>query len=137
MFWKKRKPNKKTLLDFKSSNQRNAFRYRHGARYIPEIVFLGKKLNLLDISASGTSFTAENFSAGDSDYVKLDLNDPETKIMPVLSLKINILSRDEDSNVCHCCFENITEEQEELIHRYILNKQKTYLKKRRKRDSSR
>ncbi len=136
MFWKKQTENEKLFLDFQSSNQRNAFRYKHGEKNGPEIVFPGKKLQLLDISASGVSFKAENFFAGTIEDVQLDLNDSETQKMPVLSLKIKILSKDNETGVCHCCFENITEEQEELIHQYVLNKQKAAIKKKKKSDSS-
>ncbi len=130
MFWKKRKTNKKPLFDFASSNQRNAFRYRHDDNNRPEITFLGKKVHLLDISASGTSFKAENFSPGDIDNVKLDLNDPDTKKQSLISLKIKIVSKDDNTCICHCCFENITEHQKNLIHQYILDKQKKAIKKK-------
>ena len=136
MFWKKRKTGKKRILDFESSNQRQAFRYKHGELNGPEIVFLGKKLRLLDISASGASFKEKDFSSKDSDDIQLDLNAPGTKKLPVLSLKIKILSRDNRTGICHCRFENITEEQKELIHKYILNAQKAAIKKRKKSDSS-
>ncbi len=136
MFWKKQKKNKKLLLDFQSSNQRNAFRYRHGEKKRPEIVFLGKKSQLLDISASGVSFKAEDCIAGDIDDVQLDLNDSETRKFPVLSLKIKVLSKDNKTGICHCCFKHNTEEQKELIHQYILDKQKAAIKKRKKSDSS-
>jgi len=136
LFWKKQTENNKIFLDFQSSSRRNAFRYKHGEKNGPEIIFLGKKLHLLDISASGVSFKAEDFSAGDIDDVQLDLNDSETRKIPVLSLKIKILSKDKETGVCHCCFENNTEEQEELIHQYILDKQKAAIKKRKKSDSS-
>ena len=137
MFWKKRKTNKKIFFDFQSSSRRNAFRYKHEAINGPEIIFLGKKLRLLDISATGVSFKAKDFTAGALDDVQLDLNDSETKKKPVLSLKIKILSKVNETGVCHCCFENITEEQEDIIHQYILDKQKAAIKKRKKSDSSR
>ncbi len=136
MSWKKQTKNEKIFLDFPSSNQRHAFRYRHGEKKGPEIVFLGKKLQLLDISASGVSFKAENFVAGDIDDVQLDLNDSETRKLPVLSLRIKILSKDSETGVCHCCFKHNTEEQKEVIHQYILDKQKAAIQKRKKSDSS-
>ncbi len=136
MFWKKQKTSKKILLDFESSNQRDAFRYKHGNKDGPEIIFLGKQFNLLDISASGTSFKSKDFSEGDSDYVNLDLNDPETRELPLIPLKIKILSKDKDTDICHCCFEGITEEQEDLIHQYILDKQKASIKKKKNHDPS-
>lgn len=131
MFWKKQQKNNEIIIDNNSSNQRDAFRYQSENSNSIELKFMGKKVNLLDISAGGVSFQNADFSVNESDLVDLDLNFPGMKRVPVLSFEIKIISIDK-KNICHSIFEKISIDEEEILHEYILKQQKKKLKEMKK-----
>jgi len=131
LFWKKPQNNETAIFHDGSQNQRCAFRYKSEDLNRPGFVFLGQQVKLIDISASGASFRNRGFAAGDSGPVELVLNN-SVHPMP-LTIKIIMI---DSKDVCHCCFEKITEEQKEILHHYVLMKQKAAIRERKKRDTS-
>ncbi len=135
MFWKKKQNNTEIILSDEIQNQRYAFRFKSGEANQLDFIFLGHRVKSIDISASGVSFENKGFSVGDSDHVELALKNSDLQDFQTISVTIKILMID-DKDVCHCCFENITEEQKEILHHYVLKQQKRAIRERRKRDTS-
>ena len=132
MCWKKPLyQDSKTTLESPTSDQRSAYRYRADCSDCLEVMFLGKKLPLFDISAGGISFFNQGFSVNDTDVVYFDLNLPFMKKVPVFSCRLKIISIDEN-RLCHLEFSGISETEEEIIHLYVLKQQEKQLKKIKK-----
>ncbi|MFO7749770.1 MAG: PilZ domain-containing protein [Desulfobacteraceae bacterium] len=111
-----------------SDDQRGAYRLPTDRQNGLETVFLGKKVLLYDISAGGISFDNKGFNIDDQDRIDLDLNLCGLKPIPILSFTAKIITID-DRNLCHLVFQDITREQEEIIHQYILLRQKAWIKR--------
>lgn len=122
MFWKK----KNTSIDISVSNsdsRREAFRFTPFDGELFHVVFLGKKLRILDISAGGVSFENKGFKVNDADIIEIDLREFGRLNQRKISLKTRILSIDA-KNICHTEFDGISVEQEDLLHHFVYSLQK-------------
>jgi len=128
LFWKKQQKNGSVQLETDSDDQRGYYRLPADLQSRLETVFLGKKVILYDISAGGISFYNQGFTIDDQDRIDLDLNLWGMKPIPMLSLTARIITID-DRNLCHLIFQDITQEQKEIIHQYILLRQKIWIKR--------
>ncbi len=126
MFWKKKKASETPVIA-EPSNSREAFRYTFKRPDAPVIVFKGRQLPLINISASGLAFENYQFSESDTDTVELNLEIPNFNGDPGIRPRVRILTIDKQG-VCHCIFENNSPEQEEIIHKYLLEMQKKDLR---------
>ncbi len=127
MFWKKKKQFT-SLFTHASSDKRDAYRLAFGRDEAPEILFKGKKVSLINLSAGGTAFKNAGFSVGDRDTVTVALR-MFPDVPPVsLALEIEIMEIDTE-NICRCLFRNRSEDSTETIHKFLLEKQKQTLKK--------
>lgn len=125
MFWKKKKPATE-LLRYDSDDLRHAFRYHFKEGRGFSMTFKGKTVLVLDIGAGGLAFKNQGFQPGDTDTVRFSLEIPRYRGNPLVSAGLRILTIDGES-VCHCVFENCPPEQEELLHKYVLEMQKNDL----------
>ena len=127
MFWKKKSEKPKSLI--KSSPEiRGAFRVQPLLKQPIIFMFMGKRINALDISAGGISFKNQNFVSGKVDKVKFKLpGDPlpiETKLQIVRIIK--------EKNLCCCQFVDLSTDQDDQIARYVLECQKRDLRMQKK-----
>ena len=128
MFLRKKKAGIKAVNPDDRDDKREAYRYifRDGRR--PYLTFLGKSTHLMNISAGGMAFKNNDFSLGDTDRIRLSLEDTsnpgETSILDTQT-RIFHISRD---GICHCSFEDLAPDQAERIHKYVLEMQKKDLK---------
>ena len=111
------------MIIYETDNKREAFRYNPTPPNTLAIDFLGKSIDLIDISAGGVSFKDRGFAKGEGDKISLDLREPDLKRSRIISIAIKILDIDA-REICHCIFENPSEDQVEEIHRFLLIKQK-------------
>ncbi|WP_022668892.1 PilZ domain-containing protein [Desulfospira joergensenii] len=108
-------------------DKREAFRYIFSRENRPSLSFLGKSVKLINISAGGLAFENNGFSIDDQDRIHLNLDIPDAKKKFVLTAMARISHIDRES-ICRCIFEDLDREQEEEIHRYVLEKQKKDLR---------
>jgi hypothetical protein len=125
LFWKKKnKPSEGSRIKA-PSDHRGAFRISPDPDNPLTLHFKNKKINALDISSKGLSFTNDGFQSRKRYPVHFHLPG-ETDI---ISTKLDILRIDEEQ-ICHCAFNLLTPDQEDAIHRYVLNRQKEDLRSR-------
>lgn len=125
MFWKKKKPVTDVIND-KSSDQRESYRYHFKKGQGFQIEFKKKKVWVLNISAGGMAFSNKGFQQFDFDFIKFSLDIPNFKGDPTFFAGLRILKIDQNK-LCHCIFEQCSLEQHELIHKYVLEMQKNDL----------
>ena len=121
MFWKK----KKTFeleLDSRYSDNRSAYRIAPD-RTKPVIVSIkGNSFHALNVSGTGIAFRSHNFSEGTRTAATIRLPS-EDRIFPVV---LEIVAKQGD--LCRCCFREIHEDAENLLHSYILELQKSKIR---------
>ncbi len=122
MFWKKKKISTEKFIH-ESSNKRETFRFEFDDESNFQIEFNTKQLVIINLSATGMSFHNEDFVMGDSGMVKFYFIFTNIKSPIPIKLEMQIIKIDEN-NICHGIFENCSEEKKEIIHKYILEKQK-------------
>jgi len=135
LFWKKAKPASEHLpapdiLDTREDqNQRDAFRYVFEEKERITVLFLGKTVPVVDISAGGMAFINQGFSQYDADHIQLDLDIPNHRGSTLFTALVRILFISPEQ-ICRCIFENCTIEQYEMLHKYVLELQKKRLRNR-------
>ncbi len=125
MFWKKKKP-ETDGISHTSTDSREAFRYAFKPGTGFDLEFKGQQVKVINISAGGLSFENTHFSRLDSAPVHLCLDVPNYIGHTDFTVDLKILTIDEN-NVCHCIFERCTPEDQELLHKYVLELQKNDL----------
>lgn len=119
-----------SIEQMEEQEQREAFRYVfQGERSLP-MVFKDKQVQVLDISAGGLAFKNRGFAQYEADRITLCLDIPHFTGKPSFSAQLRILTITKNGT-CHCIFENCTIEEYEIIHKYVLEMQKTDIKKMR------
>lgn len=122
MFWKKKKISTEKFIH-ESSDKRKTFRFEFDDKSNFQIEFNTKQLAIINLSATGMSFHNEGFETGDSGMVKFYFIFTDIKSPAPIKLEMQIIKIDEN-NICHGIFKNCSEENREIIHKYILEKQK-------------
>ena len=124
---KKKKTGIDALNPGEQDDKREAYRYHFNDDQRPSLIFLGKPVLLINISAGGLAFKNGDFSLGDTDQIHLNLNIPGSMESAVLTAKAKIfhISRE---GICRCSFEDMPPDQAELIHKYVLEMQKKDLR---------
>lgn len=123
MFWKKKTRTEAQSDLIEDKDQRAAFRYVFKKTDQPVMIFKGKEVRILDISAGGLAFENKGFARYDADQVSLHLEMPNFYGEPILSARVRILYLTQ-TNICHSIFENCTVDGYEMIHKYVLEMQK-------------
>lgn len=122
MFWKKKKISTEKFTH-QSSDKRETFRLEFDRHDRFEIDFRSKQIHLSDLSASGMSFENEGFKDNDSGVVRFFFTFKNLKSPVSIKLELQIIKIDSD-NICHAIYVNCSEENKEIIHKYVLEKQK-------------
>ena len=122
MFWKKKKISTEKFTH-ESSDKRETFRFEFDGRTNFEIEFKEKIFPLINLSAAGMSFNNQDFSVNDCGMIKFSLTFSNLQSPVPIILEMKIIRIDEN-NICHAIFLNCSEENKEIIHKYILKKQK-------------
>jgi len=109
--------------------QRDTFRYIFTPEKRLSMQFMGRTLEILDISAGGLAFANHGFKQYEADKISLALEMPNYNENPVFTAQTRILHITAN-NICHCIFENCAVEEYEIIHKYVLEMQKQDLNPR-------
>ncbi len=125
MFWRKKKSETEIIPD-DADELRNAFRYHFKEGRGFSILFKGKEVTVLNLSAKGVSFKNNGFKPNDTDSIGFTLDIPNYNGNTSFVAELKILTIDKDQ-VCHCNFEQCSSEQQELLHKYVLELQKNDL----------
>lgn len=127
MFWKKKSDKPKSLIKA-SAEVRGAFRVEPLPKQPIAFLFMGKRVNALDISAGGISFRNNGFPNGRTENVKFKLpGDPK-----VVDTKLQIVRIISEKNMCCCQFVDLRPDQDDQIARYVLERQKYDLRMQKK-----
>ncbi len=119
MFWKKNKLKGKGVLFNSPPDSRRAFRVSPSSRDPMRFQVGHQDVPVLNISSGGASFQGEGFQVGSRYPVRFQLPTGA----PPIDAKVEILEVGPDQKV-RCKFCGLTEEQENLIHQYVLYRQK-------------
>jgi len=117
LFWKK----KKTInvaLDARHSDNRAAYRIAPDSDRPVIISIDDETFNALNISGTGIAFRSDTFEVGKRTAAMIRLPSDD-KVFPVV---LEVVAKQQD--LCRCCFREIHEEAENLLHSYILELQK-------------
>lgn len=133
MFWKKKKesesPKKETkpagkgIIKSTPAETREAFRIAPLPSDPIELEFSGKIVDVVDISVGGLSFHNDGFELGEQE-VEFSLPGGGH----LVQAKLNLIKIIEDKNLCRCRFINLHPDDEDMISRYVLERQKHDLK---------
>jgi hypothetical protein len=121
LFWKK----KKTIdvaLDPKHNDNRAAYRIAPDSDRPVILTIAGQSFNALNISGNGAAFRAQDFEPGSRAAATIRLPGEE-RVFPVV---LEVVSRQGD--LCRCCFRDIHQDAENLLHSYILELQKSKIR---------
>jgi len=126
LFWKK-KIKVESIEPMNTNDQRETFRYVFTEDRSLSMVFKQKPVKILNISAGGMAFINNGFKQYEADKINLFLDIPNFNGDPRFPTLVRILNITKN-DVCHCIFENLTIEEYEIIHKYVLEMQKIDLK---------
>jgi hypothetical protein len=118
LFWKKKKEEKK-MFEVPEGN-RGAYRVYPSADS-PILVKIkgGKTSKAVDICAGGISFPNDSYEVGSTHDCKIKLSrDVEPFAAKVIIHKID------DTDVCRCSITDTTDEQDDMVHHYVMERQK-------------
>lgn len=120
MFSKKNKTTEEGSKHFKAPEEsRQSFRVAPSPHKPLKVESDNTEATVLNISSGGMAFRSSKFVPGKIYRVKFNLPNDDKPI----TAKMEILAVGEDDQ-CRCRFYNLTQEQENQIHRYVLNRQK-------------
>jgi hypothetical protein len=114
LFWKTGKTTEQ-IFSVNATDQRSSFRVVPPSDHPLQTVFRGRTVSVEDIGAAGLSFSDDDFRAGDSDVVVLELPGASGPI----SARTEIIAVD-GKNICHCRFVGLDEDAFNAIHKYML-----------------
>ncbi len=132
MFWKNNTGSGKDTVSsayFKApADSRLAFRVYPSEDDPLFLKVTGKKLRVHDISSTGIAFECSGFKDSTIHPVQLNLPNDSATIFGI----IEIISTDiiDGKNICRSKLYDLTSEQEDKIHSYVLSRQKAELESR-------
>ena len=86
----------------------------------------GKTSKAVDICAGGISFPNDNHEIGSTHDCKIKLS----RDVEPFSAKV-IIHKIDDTNVCRCSITDTTDEQDDLVHHYVMERQKDDIKNKK------
>ena len=125
MFWKK---GDRSTVTFTYEDpvgcQRQTFRVHPADDQPIDLVFMGKKTKVLNISAGGMAFENQNFSAGDSEELSMTLPGENR----LFSCVVTVLRMDDSNKICFSKFTDVDADSADVLHHYVLARQKQVLR---------
>jgi hypothetical protein len=118
LFWKEKQNNSK-VFSLESKDRRFFYRVFPPANAPMVFEFGGEKVQVINIGAGGLAFKNKGFKSRDTQTIELLLPYQDVTLAPVLEVETI-----DDQNVCHCLFREIGEDEIEVIHQYVLKRQK-------------
>tara|TARA_B100000686_G_scaffold352509_1_gene454721 strand:+ start:55 stop:426 length:372 start_codon:yes stop_codon:yes gene_type:complete len=122
LFWKKKKK-VESRIEVDDSEVRGAFRVEPPDDRPIKFSFLGKDITIKDISVTGVSFTNQGFEIGMKDKVTLHL----PGVSKEMTVELEIVAIIAGKNLCGTKFNGLSEQQDDLLSKYIVNAQKETL----------
>ena len=117
MFWKKKE--EKKMFEMPEGNRGSYRVYPTDSEPILLKIKGGKTVKAVDICAGGISFPNDNYELGSTHECKIKLSrDVEPFAAKVIIHKID------DTNVCRCSIVETTAEQDDMVHHYVMGRQK-------------
>ncbi len=104
------------------SDSRLAFRVYPAKSDPLYLKITGQKLRVHDISSTGISFECSGFKEGSIHPVQLNLHEGAATIFGIIEIIGNDIIDGKD--ICRSKLYDLTSEQEDKIHRYVLDRQK-------------
>ena len=117
MFWRKKK-SVDVSLDSRYADNRSAYRIAPDRAKPVIVTIMGNSFHAINISGTGVAFRSHNFPLGTRAHATIRLPS-EDRIFPVV---LEVVAKQND--LCRCCFREIHEDAENLLHSYILELQK-------------
>jgi hypothetical protein len=114
------------MFSFESNDRRSSYRASPLANAPIVFEFGGEEVQVINISAGGLAFKNKGFKSGDTQTIALLLPRQNVTLAPILKIKTI-----DDHNVCHCQFREIGEDEVELIHQYVLKRQKEVIQSKK------
>ena len=128
MFFKKKKQEEKKMFEMPEGN-RGAFRvYPSDEEPILVKIKGGKTSKAGDICAGGISFPNDNYENGATYDCKIKL----TRDIDPFAAKV-IIHKIDDKNICRCSIVEMTDEQDDMVHHYVLERQKNEIEEKQKK----
>ena len=127
MFWKKKKT-VELAVDSRFSDNRGAFRIAPDRARPVILSIMGNSFHAVNISGTGIAFRPHNFPVGTRASATVRLPS-EDRIFPVV---LEVVAKQGD--LCRCCFREIHEDAENLLHSYILELQKRKIRQQQNHD---
>ena len=124
--YSKRKIQDEPIFIYESRSRRASYRLRPLKSEPLFFTVTGKSYELIDIGSGGLSFKNTDFIAGQSGFIELKLPRFGSAINAKFEVR-NICK----NNICHCAFIEISEEDVEKIHQYVLETQKAMVRSKR------
>jgi len=126
LFWKKKKTIEVTL-DSRQSDNRSAYRIAPDQEQPVMVTIAGTRFHALNISGTGIAFRARDLAVGSRSAAMIRLSS-EGRTFPVV---LEVVAKQDD--LCRCCFTEIHEDAENLLHSYILELQKSKIRQNQHR----
>jgi len=123
LFWKK-KETIEVKLDPRHSDNRAAYRIAPDGERPVILTIDGEDFRALNISGSGVAFRSQRFEVGNRSTAMVRLP-TDSRVFPVV---LEVVAKQED--LCRCCFRDIHQEGENLLHSYILELQKLKIRQK-------
>ena len=118
MFWNKKKEEKK-MFEVPEGNRGSYRVYPNDDEPILIKIKGGKTSKAVDICAGGISFPNDSYDIGSTHDCKIKLSrDVEPFAAKVIIHKID------DTNVCRCSITDTGDEQDDMVHHYVMTRQK-------------
>jgi len=122
LFWKKKKEEKK-MFEVPEGDRGSYRVYPTDDEPILIKINLGKTSKAVDICAGGISFPNDNCDQGSTHDCKIKLSrDVEPFAAKVIIHKID------DTGVCRCSITETTDEMDDMVHHYVMERQKEDIK---------
>jgi c-di-GMP-binding flagellar brake protein YcgR len=119
LFSKKKTSISSSIAEFETSCRRESFRISDTSSDCVIANFSGIPIEIQDISAGGISFTSNFIEIGARGILCLTLSG---KKKYYVEADIEVVSKSTEKT-CHCRFKDISHENEEAIHQFVLEMQ--------------
>lgn len=118
MFWKKTTSDFPSV-EYETSDKRESFRLTAEIFGPVTATYKKREAQIINISAGGISFVCHNCYEGETGelHLKLPIKKVEHVSLPTKVIKIT------NETTCHCKFTEISSDEEEKIHQYVLLRQ--------------